>query len=227
MRSLRVRTTLIPHPSEGRQNENHNHRKLIKLITWTTALSNSMKLWAMPWRVTQDRWVMVESSDKFWSTGEGNGKPLQYSCTENPMDSMTRQKDMTLKNELPRSVVSQNATGYQWRNKYRNNEEIAPKWKYQPYCVGPPKMDRSWWRVLTKHGPLEREMANHLSILNLRTSWIVWKGKKIWHWKMNSPGQYVPNLLQEKSKEIAPEGVKRLSRSGNRAQFWMCLAVKV
>ena len=55
-------------------------------------------------RATQDGWVTVESSDKMWSTGEGNGKPLQYSCLENPMNSMKRQKDRTLKDELPRSV---------------------------------------------------------------------------------------------------------------------------
>ena len=53
---------------------------------------------------TQDRWVMVEGSDRIWSTGEGNGKPLQYSCLENPMNSMKRQNDRTLKEELPRSV---------------------------------------------------------------------------------------------------------------------------
>ena len=57
----------------------------------------------MPRRATQDGQVMVESSDKMWSTGEGNGKPLQYSCLENPMNSMKRQKDRTLKDELPRS----------------------------------------------------------------------------------------------------------------------------
>ena len=62
-----------------------------------TALSNSMKLWAVPCRATQDRQVMVESSDKTWPTGEGNDKPLQYSCLENPMNSMKRQKDRTLK----------------------------------------------------------------------------------------------------------------------------------
>ena len=56
--------------------KNHNHRKWIKLITWTTALSNSIKVWAMPWGATQNRTVMVESSDKTWPTGEGNGKPL-------------------------------------------------------------------------------------------------------------------------------------------------------
>ena len=60
----------------GRQIENHSHRKLIKLIIWTTALSNSMKLWAMPCQATQDGQIMVESFDKTWSTGEGNGKPL-------------------------------------------------------------------------------------------------------------------------------------------------------
>ena len=58
---------------------------------------------------------MVESSDKMWSTGEGNGKPLQYSCLETPMNSMKRQKDMTLKDELPRSVGAQYATGEEWR----------------------------------------------------------------------------------------------------------------
>ena len=77
---------------EGRQNENHSHRKLIKLITWTTALSNSMKLWAMPCMAIQDGRVTVKNSDKTRSTGEGNGKPLQYSCLENPMNSMKRQK---------------------------------------------------------------------------------------------------------------------------------------
>ena len=63
-------------------------RKLTNLMTWITALSNSMKLWAMPCRATQDGWVMVESSDKPWSTGEGKGKPRQYSCLGNPMNSM-------------------------------------------------------------------------------------------------------------------------------------------
>ena len=65
----------------------------------------------MPCRATQDGPVMVESSDRMWSTGEGNGKPLQYSCLENPMNSITRQSDRTLKDELPRSVGAQYATG--------------------------------------------------------------------------------------------------------------------
>ena len=75
---------------------------------------------------------MVESSDKTWSTGEGNGKPLQYSYLENPMNSMKRQKDRTLKGELPRSVGAQYATRDQWRAKSRKNEEVEPKQKQHP-----------------------------------------------------------------------------------------------
>ena len=68
---------------------------------------------------------MVESSDKMWSMGEGNGKPLQYSGFEKPMNSMKHQKDMTLKDEFPRSVGAQYATGDQWRNNSRKNEGIS------------------------------------------------------------------------------------------------------
>ena len=71
---------------------------------------------------TQVRWIMVESSDKIWSTGEWNGKPLPDSCLENPMNSMQRQKDKTLKDGLSRSVGAQCATGDQWRNKSRKAE---------------------------------------------------------------------------------------------------------
>ena len=86
----------------------------------------------MPCRATQDREVMVESSDKMWSTGEGNGKPLQYSCLENPMNGMKRQKDRTLKDELLMLVVAQYAIGDQWRNNSRKNEETEPKQKQHP-----------------------------------------------------------------------------------------------
>ena len=75
---------------------------------------------------------MVESSDKMWSTGEGNGKPPQYSCLENPMKNMKRQKGMTLKDELPRSVGAQYATGDQWRHNSRKNEGMEPKQKQYP-----------------------------------------------------------------------------------------------
>ena len=81
---------------------------------------------------TQDGWVMMERSDRMWSTGEGNGKPLQYSCLENPMNSMKKQKDRTMKDELPRSVDAQYATGDQWRNNSRKNEGMEPKQKQYP-----------------------------------------------------------------------------------------------
>ena len=92
----------------------------------------------MPCRATQDGWVMVESSDKTWSPGEGNGKPLQYFCLENPMNSMKRQKGRTLKNELPRLVGAQYATGDGWRNNSRKNEEREPEQKQHPavYVTG-------------------------------------------------------------------------------------------
>ena len=75
---------------------------------------------------------MVESSEKMWSTREGNGKPLQNSCLENHMNSMKRQEDRTLKDELPKLVGAQYATGDQWRNNSRQNEEMQPKQKQHP-----------------------------------------------------------------------------------------------
>ena len=81
---------------------------------------------------TQDGQVMVERSDRMWSTGEENGKPLQYSCLENPMKSMERQNDRLLKEELPRSVGAQYAAGDQWRNNSRKNEGMEPKKKQYP-----------------------------------------------------------------------------------------------
>ena len=81
----------------------------------------------MPYGATQDGRVMVERPDRMWSTGEGNGKPLQYSCLKNPMNSLKRQKDRTLKDELPSSVGAQYATGDQWRNNSRKDEETEPK----------------------------------------------------------------------------------------------------
>ena len=86
----------------------------------------------MLYRATQDRRVMVESSDKTWSTGEGNDKPLQCSCLENPMNSMKRQKYRTPKDELPRSVGGQYAAREEWKSNSRRNEETEPKWKQHP-----------------------------------------------------------------------------------------------
>ena len=79
----------------------------------------------MPCGAIQDEWVMVESSDRMWSTGEWNGKPLQYSCLENPMNSMKQQ----LNDEIRKSVGAEYATGDQWRNNSRKNEGMEPKQK--------------------------------------------------------------------------------------------------
>ena len=99
---------------------NWSHGPLPCLIQWNHEQSC---------RAIQDWWVMVESFDKTWSTREGNGKLLQYSCLENPIHSMKRQEDKTLKDELPRSVGAQYATGDQWINNWRKNEEMEPKQK--------------------------------------------------------------------------------------------------
>ena len=113
--------TLKPYSQETSQS---NH-------TRTTALSNSMKL-SHARGATQDGRVMVERSERMWSTGEGNGKPLQYSCLETPMNSIKRQNDRILKEELPRSVGAQYATGDQWTNNSRKNEGMEPKQKEYP-----------------------------------------------------------------------------------------------
>ena len=86
----------------------------------------------MPCKTTQHGRVMVERADRMWSAGEGNGKPLQYSCLENPMNSMKRQKDRTPKDELLRSIGARYATGGEWRNNSRKNEEIEPKQNQHP-----------------------------------------------------------------------------------------------
>ena len=92
-------------------------------------------------------------------------------------------------------------------------QPCLPQWNYEPCPVGLPKMDGSWWRVLTKRGPLEKAMANHFSILALRTPWTVWKGKKIGQWMMNFQGRQVPNRLLEINGEITPNRIKRSSQS--------------
>ena len=127
----------------------------------------------MSYGATQDGRVMVERSDRMWSTGEGNDKPLQYSCFENPMNSMKRQNDRILKEELPRSVGAQYATRDQWKNNSRKNEGMEPEQKEYPvmdvtgyrskvrcckeqYCIG------TWYVRSMNQGKLEvvkQEMA--------------------------------------------------------------------
>ena len=99
--------------------------------TRTTALSKSMKLSHALWGHPRQAGHGGEA-DRMWSTGEGNGKPLQYSCLENPMNSMKRQNDRILKEELPRLVGAQYATGDWWRNNSRKNEGMEPKQKQYP-----------------------------------------------------------------------------------------------
>ena len=129
------------------QNHVSNHRKLTKMITWLTALCNSMKLWAMSCRAihrTDRSWWRV---DKIWSAGEGNGKPLQKSCLEQEYWTVWKDKtltvwkdkhltnnvkDMTLEDEPPRLTGVQYVTGEEWRNNSRENEEAEPKWKWCP-----------------------------------------------------------------------------------------------
>ena len=113
--------TLKPYSQKTSQS---NHTK-------TTALSHSMKS-SHARGATQDGRIMVERTERIWSTGEGNGKPLQYSCLEIPMNSMKRQNDRILKEELSRSVGAQHTTGDQWRNNSRKNEGMEPKQKQYP-----------------------------------------------------------------------------------------------
>ena len=103
----------------------------------------------MLYGATQDGRVMVERSDRMWSTGEGNDKPLQYSCLENPINSMKKQKDRTLKDELPRSVDAQYATGDQWRSNSKKNEVMEPKQKQHPVVgVTWEKQGLMLWRAI-------------------------------------------------------------------------------
>ena len=160
----------------------------------------------MQCRTNQDGQVMVESSDKTRSTGEGNGKPLQYSCLENPVNSMKRQKDMTLKDEFPRSGGAQYATGEDWRNTSRKNEDREPNQEQcsavnvtgdgnkvrcckEQYCI-------ATWKVRSKsQGELKmakQEMAR-VNINILRISKLKWTGMG----KFNSDDHYICYCGQE------------------------------
>ena len=164
-----------------------------------------MKLSHAP-RTTQDGQVMVERSDRMLSTGVGNSKPLQYSCLENPMNSMKRQNDRILKEELATSIGAQYATGDQGRNNSRKNEGIEPKQKQYPavyvtgdrskvrcykeqYCIGT-------WNVRSiNQGKLElvkQEMATVNSNI-LGISKLKWTGMG----ELNSDDHYIYYCGQE------------------------------
>ena len=152
---------------------------------------------------------MVESSDKIWSTEEGNGKALRYSCLENPMNSMKRQNDRILIAELPKSVGAQHATGDQWRNNSKKNAGMKPKQKQHPivdvtgngskvqcckeqYCIG------TWIVMSMNQGKLEvvkQEMARvNIDILGI--SELKWTGKG----EFNSDDHYIYYCRQESLK---------------------------
>ena len=160
----------------------------------------------MPCGATQARWVMVESSDKMWSTEEGNSKPLQYSCLENPMNSMKRQNDRTLKDELPGSVGAQYAIGDQWRNNSTKYDKPEPEQKQRPvvdvtgdgtkvqcckeqYCIGT-------WNVRSvnqgKLDVIKQEMAR-MNIDILGISELKWTGMG----EFNSDDHYIYYCGQE------------------------------
>ena len=160
----------------------------------------------MPCGATQDGWVMVERSARMWSTRDGNGKPLQYSCLENPMNSMRMQHDRTLKEELPRSVGAQYATGDQWRNNSRKNEGMEPKQKQHRVVDGTGGRSKVWcckeqycigtWNVRSMNqGKLEvvkQEMAR-LNVNILEISELKWTGMG----EFNSDDHYIYYCGQE------------------------------
>ena len=143
----------------------------------------------MPCGATDDGWVMVERSDRMWATGEGNGKPLYYSCLKNPMNSMKRQNDTILKEDIPRLVGAQYATGDEWGNISRKNEGMEPKQKQYPlvdvtgdrskvqcckeqYCIGT-------WNVRSMNqGKLEvvKQEVERVNVNILEISEIKWTG---------------------------------------------------
>ena len=170
---------------------------------------------------------MVESSDKMWSTGEGNGKPLPYSCLENPMNSMKRQKNMTLKDELPRSVGAQNTTGEEWRNNSRKNEEMEPKQKQCPvvdvtgdgskvrcgkeqYCIGT-------WNVRSMNpGKLDMvgQDTERMNIDILGISELKLRGMG----EFNSDGHHIYHCGQE---SLRKNGVTLIVNKSLKCSTWM------
>ena len=125
--------TIIANSEEG--SGGHEPRTVAAFAKKKQSLSSNLQETCSPANtliLAQDRQVIVETSDKTWSPGEGNGKPLQHSCFENLINSMKMEKDMTLNDEFPRSVGAQYATGEEQRNSSRRNEEAEPKWKQLP-----------------------------------------------------------------------------------------------
>ena len=153
----------------------------------------------------------MERSDRMWSTGEGNGKPLQYSCLENPMNSMKRQNDRILKEECPRSVYAQYTTGDQWRNNSRKNEGMEPNQKQYPVvdvsgdkskvrCCKEQYCKRTWNVRSMNQGKLEvvkQEMAR-VNVDILGNSELKWTGMG----EFNSDDHYIYYCEHESLEEM-------------------------
>ena len=193
----------------GRQNENHNHRKLSNLITWTTALSNSMKLWAMPCRGTQDKWAMVESSDKTWSTGEGNGNHFSILALK-PYEEHEKAKRYDTERWTPQ--IGRCPICY-WTNLLGKSKKTAPKtikrlsqsddnaqlwmclvvkvkvWCKEQYCIGT-------WNVRSMNQGKLEVVKQNMARVNINILWISelkWTGMS----KFNSDNYYVYYCAQE------------------------------
>ena len=181
----------------------------------------------MPCGATQDGRIMVERSDSMWPTGEGNGKPLQYSCLESPMNSMKRQNDRILKEELPRLVGTQYATGDQWRNNSRKNEGMEPKQKQYPVmnvtgdrskvqCCKEQYYTGTWNLRSMNQGKLEvdnQEMAR-LNVDILGKSYLKWTGMG----EFNSEDHYIYYCGQE---SLRRNGVALLVNKSLICSTWM------
>ena len=181
----------------------------------------------MPCGATQDGRVMVERSDRMWSAGEGNDKPLQYPCLENPMNSMKRQNDRILKEELSRSVDAQYATGEQWRNNSGKNEGMEPKQKQYPvvditgdrskvqcckeqYCIGT-------WNVRSMNqGKLKivKQDMVRVNVDILRISELKWSGMC----EFNSDDHYIYYCGQE---SLRRNGVALSQQKSPKCSTWM------
>ena len=181
----------------------------------------------MPCKATQDGRVMVERSDRVWSTGERNGKPLQHSCLENPMNSMKKKNDRIMKGELPGLVGAKYATGDQWRNNSRKNEGMAPKQKEYPvvdvtgdrskvqfckekYCIG------TWTVRSMNQGKLEvvKPEMERVNVDILGISELKWTGMG----EFNSDDHYIYYYGQE---SLRRNGVAIMVYKSLKCSTWM------
>ena len=156
------------------------------------ATHSSTLAWKIPWMEKHGRLQLMGSQrmEQDWTTSLSTALPIRTRPSfplSQSLPSGSFHKPLILihqRADRMKTTITENLPNWSHRP-----QPCLTQWNYEPCSVGPPKTEGSGWRVLTKHGPLEKGMANHFSILALRTRWTVWKGKKIQHWKRNSPGQ--------------------------------------